>query len=290
MLYWLFDCYTAAAIVDSGLGMSFFSVKPPYVKTEKEIYFHVGQPLGYYSSWALFALSHHLIVWLAADRVFPDKRVFQAYAILGDDIVIGDSRVASAYSNILQNLGVNISTSKSLISKTGAYEFASRFYVQGGLVDLSPISMRSLLLGRTTMGLYTLFQTHSIKKLSVLFRIGGAGYRTLASLRHHRSKRWERLWQVIHKPSSGNPLAFEFWLGGGIPLNPYLEGRLRERILKEVQPRDIKLPQGTWYLDGLLTDVDRDSREDHVVRLDATLVVLVSHCCLKSIHATTVTS
>ena len=26
-----------------------------------------GQPLGYYTSWPLFALSHHVVVWVAAE-------------------------------------------------------------------------------------------------------------------------------------------------------------------------------------------------------------------------------
>lgn len=88
----------------------------------------------------------------------------------------------------------------------------------------------------------------------------------LASLPTRRSRRWERLWQVLHKPRKGNPLAFEFWLGGGIPLNPYLKGRLRDRILREVKPRDIKLPQGAWYLDGLMDDAETTIVETTVLR------------------------
>ncbi|KAI5567024.1 hypothetical protein BDE02_13G061400 [Populus trichocarpa] len=37
--------------------------------------------------WPLFTLSHHMVVWLAAERLYPGRR-FQAYAVLGDDIVI----------------------------------------------------------------------------------------------------------------------------------------------------------------------------------------------------------
>lgn len=86
----------------------------------------------------------------------------------------------------------------------------------------------------------------------------------LASLPTRRSRRWERLWQVLHKPRKGNPLAFEFWLGGA--LNPYLKGRLRDRILREVKPRDIKLPQGAWYLDGLMDDAETTIVETTVLR------------------------
>jgi small nuclear ribonucleoprotein D2 len=35
----------------------------------------------------LLAHSHHMVVWLAAGRLYPSCR-FHAYALLGDDIVI----------------------------------------------------------------------------------------------------------------------------------------------------------------------------------------------------------
>lgn len=60
------------------------------------ISFVAGQPLGYYSSWALFALSHHYMVWLAAE-LSGLKRRFNEYALLGDDIVIAHPKVASSY-------------------------------------------------------------------------------------------------------------------------------------------------------------------------------------------------
>lgn len=107
-------------VVSSCLGASHFTVFPPLVKEPKTLTFAAGQPLGYYSSWALFALSHHVIVWLAAERVYPGPSKFMAYAILGDDIVIGDARVAAEYKNILSSLQVSISESNSLISETGA--------------------------------------------------------------------------------------------------------------------------------------------------------------------------
>lgn len=70
----------------------------------------MGQPLGYYLSWSLFALSHHFIMWWAALRAYPQKGLtpFLNYAILGDDVVIGDSAVAREYSLILQGLQVTI--------------------------------------------------------------------------------------------------------------------------------------------------------------------------------------
>lgn len=59
-----------------------------------------GQPLGFYSSWPIFTLTHHLLVWMAAYRVYPGNK-FLDYAILGDDIVIADRKVATAYREIM---------------------------------------------------------------------------------------------------------------------------------------------------------------------------------------------
>ncbi|KAF8404587.1 hypothetical protein HHK36_009474 [Tetracentron sinense] len=53
----------------------------------------VGAPLGFYGAWPAFALIHHLMIWYVAAQVYPGVP-FTRYTILGDDIVIGDERVA----------------------------------------------------------------------------------------------------------------------------------------------------------------------------------------------------
>jgi hypothetical protein len=60
-------------------------------------------------------------------------------------VVIADTKVATVYETQLQRLGVSISYQKSLISNTGALEFAKRFRVRRGTVDLSPVSIRNLM-------------------------------------------------------------------------------------------------------------------------------------------------
>lgn len=130
MIALLFDVYTASSVVNSSLGLSHVLTGPPLVKRYHRLPFSVGQPLGYYASWPLFSLSHHMVVWLAAERVYPGSGKFKAYAILGDDVVIADSRVAKEYQEILSKLEVKISTSKSLISNSGAFEFAKRFRIR----------------------------------------------------------------------------------------------------------------------------------------------------------------
>jgi len=97
----------------------------------KFVRFRAGQPLGFLSSWPLFALSHHILVWLCADRVYPGRK-FTAYALLGDEIVIGDSAVASVYNRILSDLEIK---NEFLISKSGGLEFAKKVRIHDFLSD-----------------------------------------------------------------------------------------------------------------------------------------------------------
>lgn len=66
----------------------------PFVKRKgSTVCFKTGQPLGYMSSWPVFALSHNFMVWLAADEVYLERKCTN-YALLGDDIVIADKKEA----------------------------------------------------------------------------------------------------------------------------------------------------------------------------------------------------
>ncbi|KAG5568278.1 hypothetical protein H5410_064699 [Solanum commersonii] len=49
--------------------------------------FTKGQPLGFLRSWPLFTLKHHMLVWIATERVYGTTKLCD-YAILGD----GDRR------------------------------------------------------------------------------------------------------------------------------------------------------------------------------------------------------
>jgi hypothetical protein len=83
----------------------------------------VGQPMGARSSWAVFALSHHVLIRYAA-RLLGLKN-FHHYILLGDDVVINHHGVAMQYLRLLKILGVDTSTSKTHISRE-RYEFAKR--------------------------------------------------------------------------------------------------------------------------------------------------------------------
>lgn len=138
----LFDRSFASSVVNSTLLTNVFEV--PFVKRAlSQVSFVTGQPLGYSGSWPLFAFTHHVLVWWAAEQVRPGI-LFERYALLGDDILITDPLVAEQYRLGLQRLGVKISTHKSLISSTGAAEFAKQFLVKDMRVNLSPVSMKAL--------------------------------------------------------------------------------------------------------------------------------------------------
>lgn len=66
--------------------------------------------------------------------------------MLGDNVVIADGKVVSEYRSILDDLGVTISSKKSIVFKIGAFEFAKMFRVDGGLRDISPLSLNFKLL------------------------------------------------------------------------------------------------------------------------------------------------
>lgn len=120
------------------------------------------------------ALTHHALVWLAAWRVHPGKR-FWDYAILGDDIVIADQGVAEEYQKIMKDAEVTISKEKSLISFTGAMEFAKRFITDWGTQDFSPVSFKVLNL---TGGFVPAFIFQVLRvSLQTSYRLRGGSYR-----------------------------------------------------------------------------------------------------------------
>ena len=108
MLIGVFGSAVAAAWVGSGLVANMFRAKAHRREGHCMVAFGTGQPLGFYGSWPLFTLAHHNTVWLSAELVDPGSR-FTAYAILGDDIVIGDAEVAAMSQTVVAIAKVQIS-------------------------------------------------------------------------------------------------------------------------------------------------------------------------------------
>lgn len=96
-----------------------------------------GQPMGALSSWAMLAMTHHAIVQHAHWLAYRSPKWFTGYALLGDDIVIGDEKVAKVYLELMRRYDVGINLSKSLIGS--CLEFAKRFHTRE---DCSPISFK----------------------------------------------------------------------------------------------------------------------------------------------------
>lgn len=177
--------------------------RPPLVGKFRTICtFSTGQPLGYYGSWALFSLSHHYMVWLAAvDRGSP----FTDYA--GDDIVIAHKAVAQQSRELLNKLDLSISEAKSIQSQTGALEFAKQLWVDRVQVNLTPVSPKELLGETTLIGLCQLADKYGLSRTS-----RGAGYRVRARLlSNHLSLWWKQGREVLDLYSTTS--RFVAWSG-----------------------------------------------------------------------------
>jgi len=92
--------------------------------------YSTGQPMGTYSSWISFTLAHHLVVHWCAFLEGHSNFSFNQYIILGDDIVIKNDQVAKRYLKVITKLGVNLSLTKTHVSKD-TYEFAKRWIKHG---------------------------------------------------------------------------------------------------------------------------------------------------------------
>jgi len=112
------------------------------LQTPKKVYqdfignykYAVGQPMGALSSWAMLAITHHLIAQLAAHRArlhgsldplgFWARGWYEGYEVLGDDIVIFEKQVADQYLILMAELGVPINLAKSVVATNATFEFA----------------------------------------------------------------------------------------------------------------------------------------------------------------------
>lgn len=165
-------------------------------------------------------------------------RFFLDYAVLGDDVVIADEQVAQKYAAALGELGVMISYQKSLVSHSGAAEFAKRFKTRGLTQDLSPVSARACLNAHHPYGAVAIHTKYGCRRFSTICRLTGVGFRVLSRITHTRSLKIERLWVLYTK---GN-LPLDLWLGHGLPLDPYVKGVLTTLLCKEFRPKQLVLP------------------------------------------------
>jgi len=174
-----------------------------------------GQPMGAYSSWTTFAITHHAIVRLAAKRAgLPIT--WDAYVLLGDDIVITNNDVASQYATILGELGVEVSPLKTHVSND-AYEFAKRWIYLGKEVTGAPLG-----------SLFEAMRFHSIKKNPKLLpteAIRRLSYYEVATWFREIEQRWLSRGEAL--VSRGLLAEFFLLLGRGS-----LSGRLADKAWK----------------------------------------------------------
>lgn len=132
------------------VGREYILKKCIHLDTDTAFSYSVGQPMGALSSWAMLAITHHLIVQWCSFKVH--NRIFwnEDYELLGDDIVIFDDKIASKYLDIMKLLGLEINLSKSVVSPNGkVIEFAKNTYLKGhnvsGLPWKASLSQNTLL-------------------------------------------------------------------------------------------------------------------------------------------------
>lgn len=106
-------------------------------RSNDTVRYGAGQPMGAYSSWTTFAITHHAIVRLSAKRAgYPIT--WDKYVLLGDDIVLSDKDVAEHYMTILDSVGVKVSETKTHVSEN-TYEFAKRWIHFGEEITGAPL-------------------------------------------------------------------------------------------------------------------------------------------------------
>lgn len=157
-------------------------VAPRSCSFKQNVRYAVGQPMGALSSWASLAITHHYLVqysaWEAA--VVRPGVWFKDYAILGDDLVIGNRLVAIEYLKVLKDIGMEVGLHKSLVSGGNlGLEFAKRTFHKGE--DISPIpltefaaALKSIAEMRSFAERYNLSFPQLVKTLGFKFRVLGS--------------------------------------------------------------------------------------------------------------------
>jgi hypothetical protein len=100
--------------------------------------YQVGNPMGFYSSWNSFTLAHHYVMYYCCKELCIDYKQAK-YVMLGDDVLIGDHRLAEKYKQVITDLGMDFSPLKTHESKT-LFEFAKRLFYKGVEVTPFPVS------------------------------------------------------------------------------------------------------------------------------------------------------
>jgi hypothetical protein len=229
-----------------------------YVPWEKSsVFYKTGQPMGAYSSWAIFALTHHFVVQYSAKQeglILP----FSDYMLLGDDIVIANKAVAERYISNMTDLGVGISLHKTHVSND-TYEFAKRWIHKG--VEVSALPLKGLI---STKGKYyqlipLIYHIISGMPAKVYSSVPGLVYdfyvRTGLNIRHARSMynrtaEFSAVWKYIRYGSEDQILeliqrndqeSHPFPRIGTTDSKEYLDWLLERTVTREIIARNESL-------------------------------------------------
>jgi len=170
-----------------------------------------GQPMGALSSWASLAITHHAIIQMAAHNcgVVNHGEWFDAYAVLGDDVIIANEAVAAEYLRLMDALGVDIGLAKSLISPKGlTLEFAKRTFWKGR--DVSPVPFSEYWVGRQLLAAgLELVRKYNLT-LQRWLDLNGFGFRSKGSVQGNLSSLGQRLrHKILAYFSPGMPAGYQ---------------------------------------------------------------------------------
>jgi hypothetical protein len=224
----------------------------PYVVNHGEglkesLFYNTGQPMGSLSSWAMLALTHHVIVQMAA-YLSCIKLPFTRYAVLGDDIIIWSKPVQRKYLEIMDNLGVEINLTKSIVSETGVgLEFAKKTIIHG--INVSPFTLQEYMASLSNSSALLELKRKYDLPLSIIKKIIGLGYKSSTS-----SLRFKILTILLHMPT--NLEAFRELL-----INKFLKGSTRL-----AQRETLSLIRDTWFkiLVSLIEQIEADISKSEV--------------------------
>jgi hypothetical protein len=152
--------------------------------------------------------------------------LYNNYALLGDDLVVGDREVKDQYLKILDALGVECGLHKSVLSPQGiGLEFAKRTFYKGQ--DISPVPIMEFIMANLTLPSALAFAVKYELAFPRLLKALGYGYRVLGSLNKHigsLNSRVRALWMGYYAPPLDDPDLIQKYLDKGNPVFKTLTG------------------------------------------------------------------
>jgi hypothetical protein len=233
-------------------------------EADTPLVYGAGQPMGALTSWAAFSLCHHCLVQYAAYRATGSIGFFDEYALLGDDIVIANYKVAQEYLVLLREIGVEYGLAKSLISSTGGFEFAKRTFAKGK--DVSGISLLAVGVAKADHAVLEQILTRFgvsgtlMETLRRASKVLGYGHRSIARLPAvlKTRSRLQGLAILLSRPGSPWGLAVMQWL------LQWNTGEVRE------VPREVLLAIGERLFNSL-----RDKASNQIARMREKLETVI---------------